>query len=209
MEVGVEDFAVGAPPGGNVLARLALLREEQAKLRQVIQGWGHTRSAVIRVGNELRPISYARRRRCSWTTSGKRARSRSGTCARGRCAGICLPCSVCALFRPLHRDLTPVQPQPGHRTANTRIASYANPQRLHALAMPRRSAHPTLLRLPPPVVRAAMMKVYTRQVAAKCGPHLLLQAGVFGKQRNDRGGTLPSAVLCRWRSKLARGQEER
>jgi len=38
MEVGVEEFAVGAPPGGNVLARLALLREEQAKLRQVSQG---------------------------------------------------------------------------------------------------------------------------------------------------------------------------
>jgi len=35
MEVGVEEFAV--PPHDNVMARLALLREEQAKLRQVFR----------------------------------------------------------------------------------------------------------------------------------------------------------------------------
>jgi hypothetical protein len=106
-------------------------------------------------------------------------------------------------------NLTPLQPQPGHRTSNTRIASYANPQRLHALAMPRRSAHPTVLRLPPLAVRAAIMNVCTRQDAAKRGPHLLLRTGELGKQRNDRGCTLPSAVLCKLRSKLARGKEKR
>lgn len=84
MEVGVEEFT---SQESNVLARLALLREEQAKLRQVSPAM---RTCVLCKASLALKLPEDCRR-WSWTICGKKAKSRRRICARGRYSCNVLP----------------------------------------------------------------------------------------------------------------------